>query len=129
MQPRSKGIKLETLPRPWDQVAIFLKRYITCEGRYKIEYIYDFFLHSHFCHGRLLNMPFYLLRTLQNMPHYVKTSRHPLSSITNHGLIKLLVQVALAKTYQTWERFIVGAGVNRAPVVRGIEEGDVEWGL
>ena len=56
-----------------------------------VVYIYVFILLFHLRHGRLLNIPFYLLRTLQNMAHYVKTSRHPLTSVTNDGLIKLLV--------------------------------------
>ena len=79
------------LPRPWDQVTIFLKKYITCEGRYRVFYTYDCFLLFHLCSGRLLNMPFYLLRIVQNMAHYARMSQHQLASITDHGLIKLLV--------------------------------------
>ena len=56
----------------------------------------------------------------------MKTYRHPLLSIINHGLIKLLVQRALAQNNQTWEQFVVGARVNRAPIVRGIEVGYVK---
>ena len=60
------------------------------------------------------------------MSHYVRTSRNPLNFVTNHGLIKFLVLRALSHGNQTWEQFIVGAGVNRGPVVevRVIEEGD-----
>ena len=71
-------------------------------------------------------MPFYILRTLQNMAHYVRTSRHPL--YTNHGIIKLLVLRALSHGNKILEQFIVGAWVNQGPAVevRGIEEGDDE---
>ena len=61
------------------------------------------------------------------MEHYVKTSRHPLSSITNHGLIKLLVQRYLAQHNLTWVQFIVGAGVHRAPAIGHIGDREVKW--
>ena len=63
VQRRERGVALETFPRPWDQVVIFLKRYIACEGRYRVVYIYDFVLLSHLRHGRLINMSFYLSHT------------------------------------------------------------------
>ena len=64
-------------------------------------------------------MPFYLSHILQNMAHYVRNSRHLLSSITNHGLIKLLVQRGLAQNNLTWEQF-VGAAVHQALAVAHI---------
>ena len=90
VQIRDRGVALETLPRLWDQVVTFLKRYFTCEGRYKVVYIYDFVLLPHLRHHRLSNMPFYLSQTLQNMGHYAKKYKKALSSLTNHELIKLL---------------------------------------
>ena len=35
-----RGIALQSLLRPWDQVAVFLKKYITCEGRYQTVYYF-----------------------------------------------------------------------------------------
>ena len=60
------------------------------------------------------------------MAHYVRTSRNPLTFVTNHGIIKFLVLRALSHGNKTWEQFIVGAGVNQGPTVevRVIEEGD-----
>ena len=72
-----------------------------------------------------LYMPFYLSHTLENMVHYVRKSRHPLSSITNHGLIKLLVQIYLTWNKLTWEQF-VGAVVHQEPVVAHIGDREVE---
>ena len=100
---KRKGKSTRLLPRPWDQVVIFLKKYITCEGRYQIIQISYFILLSHLCHGRLLNIPLYLLRALQSMDQCVKESRHPVASLTNHGLIKLLVLRALAHHNLTQE--------------------------
>ena len=60
------------------------------------------------------------------MAHYVRTSQNPLSFVTSHGLIKFLVLRSLSHGNQTWEQFIVGAGVNWGPAVevRVIEEGN-----
>ena len=37
-----RGIVLQSLPRPWDQVEFFLKNYITCEGMYQTVYYLNF---------------------------------------------------------------------------------------
>ena len=124
VQPRRRGKALESLPIPWDQVFVFLNKDITCEGRYRIVYISDFILLSHLHHNRLLNMPFYLLRYLQSMAQYVKSSQNTVSSLTNHGLIKLLVLRALAHQNLTWEQFVSRPRVDRKPVleIEGIGE-------
>ena len=57
--------------------------------------------------------------------HYVTNCRHPLSSIRNHGLIKLLVQRYLSQNNLTWEHF-VGAGVHYMPAVAHIGDREVE---
>jgi hypothetical protein len=90
--PRGKGMALESLPHPWEQVAEFVKRYITCADRYKVVFNSDFILLSHLCHQNLINMPYYLLKALHNMAHYVRTSRVPLTCLTHHGLINLLIK-------------------------------------
>ena len=59
------------------------------------------------------------------MAHYAKISRHPLSSLTNRGLIKLLVQRRLAHNNLTWEQFI-GATVHQEPAVAHIADRGVE---
>ena len=61
VQYRGQGTALETLSLPWDQVALFLKKYITYEPRYRVIYSYDFVFLSHLCHGALINIPYYLL--------------------------------------------------------------------
>ena len=95
VHPRGRGTTLESLPHSWKQVSIFLKKYITCEGRYKVVYNDDFILLSHLLHGILVKMPYYLLKTQQNMAHYARRARVLVTCITNHGLIKWLVDRAL----------------------------------
>ena len=39
------------------------------------------------------------------MVGFVRTTKHPNSSLTHHGLIKLIILWALAQQNQTWEQF------------------------
>ena len=71
IQPSRRGIALQSLPHPWNQVAIFLKKYITCEGRYQMVYHSEFPLLSHLRHRALLNIPFYLVNDLHHMAGFV----------------------------------------------------------
>ena len=89
VQSSRRGIALHSLPQPWDQFVVFLKNYITCEGRYQTIYNSDLPLLSHLRHGILLNIPYYLLHDLRHMAAFVQVAKHPLASLTHHGLIKL----------------------------------------
>ena len=39
------------------------------------------------------------------MAGFVKTAKHPNSSLTHHGIIKLIILQTLAQRNQTWEQF------------------------
>ena len=106
VQMRQRGIVLQSLPQPWNQVVVFLKKYITYEGRYQIVYHSEFPLLSHLHHRVLLNTPYYLLNDLHHMAGFVRVSKHPLSSLTHHGLIKLIILRTLAQHNITWEQFV-----------------------
>ena len=99
------GILLQSLPQPWNQVIVFLKKYITCEDRYQTIYNSEFRLLSHLRHRVLLNIPYYLLNNLHHMAGFVRVSKHPLASLTHHGLIKLIILITLAQHNITWEKF------------------------
>ena len=105
IQPSWRGIALQSLPHPWNQAAIFLKKYITCEGRYQIVYHSKLPLLSHLHHRALLNIPFYLFNDLHHMVGFVRNAKHPISSLTHHGLIKLIILRTLSQQNQTWEQF------------------------
>ena len=60
------------------------------------------------------------------MAHYVKTSRNPLYFVTNHGLIKLLVEKYFVRNNLTWKKFVVGVGVHWAPAIGHIGEREVK---
>ena len=59
---------------------------------------------SHLHHRALLNIPFYLLNDLHHMEGFVRTTKHPKSSLTYHGLIKLIILWALSQWNQTLEQ-------------------------
>ena len=58
------------------------------------------------------------------MAQYVKSSQNTVASLTNHGLIKLLVLRALAHHNLTWEQFVPRPRVVREPLleIEGIGE-------
>ena len=69
-----RGIALQSLPHPWNEVVVFLKKYITCEGRYETVYFSEFPLLSHLRHRALLNIPFYLFKDLHHMAGFVRST-------------------------------------------------------
>ena len=109
VQMRQRGIVLQSLPQPWNQVAIFLKKYITHEGRYQTVYNSELPLLSHLCHRILLNIPYYLLNDLHHMAWFVQAAKHPLTSLTHHGLIKLIILRNLSQHNITLEQFTAQA--------------------
>ena len=66
----------------------------------------QFPLLSHLCHRDLLNIPFYLFNDLHHMAGFVQVAKNPISSLTHHGLIKLIILQTPAQHNQTWEQFI-----------------------
>jgi len=92
VQTKGRGVDVNSLLEPWGKVAEFLKRYITCEGRYQVVYFSDFILLSHLRHQKLINIPYFLLQSLHNMARFVKKSKSPKNCISNHKLIGLLIR-------------------------------------
>ena len=112
-----RGIEIQSLPHPLNEVAVFLNNYTTFEGRYQSMYFSEFPLLSHLRHRALINMPFYLFKYFHHMAVFLKLARHPYSSLAHHGLIKLLILMALAQRNQTWEQFIGQPQINQGPAL------------
>lgn len=88
---------LHSLHPPWPKVTEFIKHYLTCEGRYQVVYQHEFVLMSHLRHGRLVNIPYYLLGCIRNMSYYCRRVKFPLLSLTHHRLYQLLIQRGFAQ--------------------------------
>jgi len=48
-------------------------------------------------------MPYFILQLIKLLTQNVRSSKNPITSVTHHGLIKLLVIDALSCTNHTWE--------------------------
>jgi hypothetical protein len=91
IRTKGQGADVNSLPEPWGKVAEFVKRFITCEGRYQVIYFSDFILLSHPRHQKFINIPYFILHSLNNMAHSVKKSKTPKNFFSNHILIRLLI--------------------------------------
>ena len=84
---------------------------------YQTIYYSELPLLSHLRHRALLNIPFCLFNDLHRMVGFVRTTKHPNSSLTHHGLIKLIILQALAQRNQTWEQFTGQIQINQEPAL------------
>jgi hypothetical protein len=77
LEENKNGVKRESLPGPWDEVAYHMLKYIICEGRLSMLYAYHFiFLHHlrnlfHQIPKENLNIPYFLLQYLRHMSYKV----------------------------------------------------------
>ena len=95
VQTKGRGVDVNSLPAPWGKFVEFIKKYITCEGRYQVVYFSDFIILSHLRHHKLINMPYYILQSLHNMAQFVKWSKYPMNFLSNHRLIGLLIHIGM----------------------------------
>jgi len=96
VEPKGRGVTLQSLPPPWPKVAEFVKQYLTCKSRYQVIYQHDFVLLNHLTNGQLINMHYYLLGCLKNMSRYTINAKHPLLSLKHHHLAQLLINRGFA---------------------------------
>jgi hypothetical protein len=67
-----KDIPMSYFEEKWQHLLKSILVYITCEGRYNRVMIYHFKLMNHFTGRNLLNLPYYIHRSLTKMAHQVK---------------------------------------------------------
>jgi hypothetical protein len=90
----------------WAQLLAILQRYLMCEGRYTIIFPCHARLLLHFT-GTLLNIPFFLLKSLKRMVEQVQKANEFRGSLFHFGLVKILIKSALSKKQETWDLFTV----------------------
>jgi hypothetical protein len=100
----TEGTSRAWLEPQWAQVLIILQRYLTCEGRYTIIFPCHARLLLHFT-GTLLNVPFFLLKSLKRMAEQVQRVSEFRGSLFHFGLVKILITFALSKKQETWDLF------------------------
>jgi hypothetical protein len=88
-------------------MLISLQRFLTCEGRYAVTFIYHLKLLSHFEGGPQIDFPHFLWMSLNKMVRGVKSSsKKPKISLHHHILMKLLVVHALKKQGSSWKQLL-----------------------
>jgi hypothetical protein len=102
----SEGTSRSWLEPQWAQLLAILQRYLTCEGRYTIIFPCHARLLLHFT-GTLLNIPFFLLKSLKRMAEQVQKANEFRGSLFHFGLVKILITSALSKKQESWDLFTV----------------------
>lgn len=85
-----------------------IMKYFTCEGRFSIIYGYHIILLTQFTRVKLLNISYYLYRSIENMPYKVQHRKSELQQkyLFHHSLIKIIVFYHLKQLKINWDTFI-----------------------
>jgi hypothetical protein len=106
----SKGVPRSHMVEGFDKMLRVIQRYFTCEGRFNMIYQYHIRLLLHFTGKDLMNLPFYLFRSIGKMADRVQAKSKAVdTSVFHSGLIKMLVMEELKKKNIDWDQFIASA--------------------
>jgi hypothetical protein len=103
----TKGVPQSYIKEKYLTMLISLQKFLTCEGRYVMTFIYHLNLLSHFEGGPQINFPHFLWMSLKKMARGLRSvSKKPETSLHHHGLIKLLVVHALKTQGGSWKQLL-----------------------
>jgi hypothetical protein len=103
----TKGVPRSYIKDEYWTMLISLQKFLTCEGRYVVTFIYHLKLLSHFKGGPQINFPHFLWMSLKKMARGVRSvSKKPETSLHHHSLIKLLVVHALKTQGGSWKQLL-----------------------
>jgi hypothetical protein len=118
-----KGIPRSWLVHPWDELAYLIQKFITCEGRFSIIYLYHIKLLQHLRGDCEINMPYFLLQSLSKMAKTVqKQGRNTERSLYHCGLIKMIIKDELQKQNVIWQQFTIENGFETIKEEEGEEQ-------
>jgi hypothetical protein len=103
----SEGTSRSWLEPKWAQLLAILQRYLTCEGWYTIVFPCHARLLLHFKGNHLMNIPYFLLKSLKKMAEQVRKAKDFRGSLFHFGLVKILIKSALSHKQETWDMFAV----------------------
>jgi hypothetical protein len=113
-----KGVPRIHLVEGFDKMLKVIQRYFTYEGRFNMIYQYHIRLFMHFIGKYLINIHFYLFRSMGEMVDRVQSKSKAMdTSVFHSGLIRMFVMEDLKKRNIAWENFIASANLqlNIAP--------------
>jgi hypothetical protein len=98
-----RGVPRSWIRPEWHTALIVIHRYITCEGRFSLVYIYHIRILMHLNGDYPLNLPYFLLKSLTKMSKRVQSlSTNAKSSLFHQVLIKTLVMSSLRELQKPW---------------------------
>jgi hypothetical protein len=103
-----RGMLVSSLKLRWYDLLAIVKQFITCEGRFGLVFLYHLWLLMSFI-GFPLNMPYFLLRSLYKMGKRFRRQRSD-SSLSHHGLIKIILVHPLQLHNDCWDSFVLRNG-------------------
>jgi hypothetical protein len=106
-----KSMPVSHLEDEWQDLFKGIQLYITSEGRYDKLMLYHFKLLDHFTGKTLLNLPFFLHKSLTKVCKKIRAE--PLSmknTLCHFGLIKLIILEELRQRGRTWQHFLFWEG-------------------
>jgi hypothetical protein len=108
----SKGVPRSHLVEGFDKMLKIIQRYFTCEGRFNKIYKYHIRLLLHFMGKDSMNIPLYLLRSMENLSDRVEAKSMDVdTSVFHSGLIRMRVMEELKKRNISWEQFIISTNM------------------
>jgi hypothetical protein len=100
----SKRVPRSHLVEGFDKMMKIIQRYFTCEGKLNMIYQYHIRLLLHFIGKDLMNILFYLFRSMGKMADRVQAKSKAVdTSVFHYGLIRMLVMEELKKINLSWE--------------------------
>ena len=113
LKPRYKNERKRIFPFSYllDRYVPMMKiimRYFTCEGRFSRLHSYHVQLLVHFTRVRMLNIPYYLYKSIEKMA-FIAQKRdydHQMQSVFHHSLIKMIITHHLDMLNIPWDTFI-----------------------
>jgi hypothetical protein len=104
----SKGVPRIHLVEGFEKMMKVVQRYFTCEGRFNMIYQYHIRIFLHFIGKDLMNIPFYLFKSMGKMVDRVQDKSKTMETSVFHSkLVMMLVMEEINKRNLTWEKFIV----------------------
>jgi hypothetical protein len=101
-----KGAPQSVLKPNWRNFLFIIHKFISCEGRYGLVFLYHIRTILHFKVGKEINLPFYLWSSLKKMAQGIQRNpRNIQRSLYHHGFIRIIVEEELKKTNDSWEQF------------------------
>jgi len=99
-----RGMPITTLKPKWHDLLAIVKKFVTCEGRYGLVFLYHLRLLMNFI-GYPLNMPHYLLRSMYKISKRFKREKAA-SIFFHHDLIKVIIVHHLSLNGDYWQAFL-----------------------